>query len=613
MQNGSLTDGEGHVQDSEPVAIAHAFEPAGRPRFPPRCRKRRATVNSDPRFSQWHVLAKGPSGPVALLLIGLSLCFTLLNACKPMQVDDTAYHYYAVQIAEHPLDPYGFQIFWYDGIVPADEVLAPPVVPYWISLAVKIFGDEPFLWKLWQWPFALLFVVSVYVLARRFARGFEWGLLIYLLFSPTFLPSMNLMLDIPALALSLFALVVFIQACEGRSIGFALLAGVVAGLAMQTKYTAFLAPLSIVLYGFWFKRWKEAFVATALSILMFAGWEWLMALRYGKSHFLFHVHQSDATLWDRATLTFPLLGVLGATSPALALLGLHALNVRLRTLVITGSALLAGFLLVGTIPSPYRTIRWHLAGYSDQVRLEDGVFDSAGTLVLAVAAVILLRLCRLRSGWRRHLQAGRHTKEWFLLSWLAAEIGGYFTLSPFPAVRRTMGIVVVTTLLVGRLASLTCRARARRRLNWGIVLAGTLLGAVFYGIDVRDAYAQKQLVAKAAEFLNKKEGGTIWYVGHWGFQYYAERAGMRPVEPGVSRLRAGDWLVVPGETIHRQGMPLEEVPLRRIREFKVDDSVALRTVGCFYAGRVPLEYREGPRLTVAIYQVIHDCAPGASP
>jgi len=547
------------------------------------------------------------------LLIGLSLCFTVLNACKPMQIDDTAYHYYAVQIAAHPLDPYGFQIFWYDRVVPAEEVLAPPVVPYWISLAVKMFGDEPFLWKLWQWPFALLFVVSVYVLARRFARGFEWGLLIYLLFSPTFLPSLNLMLDIPALALSLFALVVFIQACEGRSIGYSLAAGVVAGLAMQTKYTAFLAPLSIVLYGFWFKRWKEALVAAALSILIFAGWEWLMALRYGSSHFLFHAHQSDATVWDKATLTFPLLGVLGATSPALALLGLHALNVRRRTLVKTASALLAGFFLVGTIPSPYRTIRWHLAGQSDQVRVEDVVFGGAGILVVAVAVVVLFRLCRLTGGWRRRLQAGRHIKEWFLLSWLAAEIGGYFALSPFPAVRRTMGILVVMTLLLGRLASLTCRASARKRLNWGIVLAGTFLGAVFYGIDMRDAYAQKQVVARAAEFLAKKDGGTIWYVGHWGFQYYAERAGMRPVEPGVSQLRAGDWLVVPGEMIHRQALPLEEIPLRKIREFKVDDPVALRTVGCFYAGRVPLEFREGPRVTVAIYQVISACTPGASP
>ena len=35
----------------------------------------------------------------------------------------------------------------------------------------------------------------------------------------------------------------------------------------------------------------------------------------------------------------------------------------------------------------------------------------------------------------------------FLLSWLLLEVVGYVALTPFPAVRRIMGVVVVTTLL----------------------------------------------------------------------------------------------------------------------------------------------------------------------
>ena len=88
-----------------------------------------------------------------------------------MTVDDTAYWYFARQAAADPTDPYGFKIHWYNVPQPANDILAPPVLPYWWSLALRLGLDEPWMWKLWMFPFALLFTVAVYVLARRFAGG----------------------------------------------------------------------------------------------------------------------------------------------------------------------------------------------------------------------------------------------------------------------------------------------------------------------------------------------------------------------------------------------------------------------------------------------------------
>src|SRR5947209_4569109 len=108
------------------------------------------------------VFPVSPSQPrTPLLLLLLTLGFTLLNCLKPLQVDDTAYSYYARHIAEHPLDPYGFEIFWYQSPSSANEVLAPPVLPYWWAAAIRLFGERPFLWKLWLLPFNLLFVFSL--------------------------------------------------------------------------------------------------------------------------------------------------------------------------------------------------------------------------------------------------------------------------------------------------------------------------------------------------------------------------------------------------------------------------------------------------------------------
>src|SRR5215470_12642993 len=83
--------------------------------------------------------------------------FTVLNAFKPLHIDDAAYYYYAAQMADQPLDPYGFDIFWYSEPQPANTVLAPPLLPYWWSLAIRLFGINLFLWKIWLFPFAWLF------------------------------------------------------------------------------------------------------------------------------------------------------------------------------------------------------------------------------------------------------------------------------------------------------------------------------------------------------------------------------------------------------------------------------------------------------------------------
>ena len=37
----------------------------------------------------------------------------------------------------------------------------------------------------------------------------------------------------------------------------------------------------------------------------------------------------------------------------------------------------------------------------------------------------------------------------------------------------------------------------------------------------------------------------MWYVGHWGFQYYMQQSGAKPIELADTRLQTGDIAVVP--------------------------------------------------------------------
>jgi len=193
----------------------------------------------------------------------------------------------------------------------------------------------------------------------------------------------------------------------------------------------------------------------------------------------------------------------------------------------------------------------------------------------------------------------------FLLTWLLLELVGYFVLSPFPAVRRVMGLVVVATLLLGRLASAVCRDPEARRLVRPVVIFGAGIGLLFYAVDLVDALAQAAVVERSAEYIRQhNEGkGRTWYVGHWGIQFYGERAGMQAVKPDLSVLQENDWLIVPDDRFEQQEIVLDPESAKKVARIDMRDRLPLRTVRCFYAGQVPMEHLDGPRIVITIYRI----------
>jgi hypothetical protein len=568
-------------------------------------------------------------------LLLLAALFTGLNALKPLQIDDAAYYYYADHIARRPLDPYGFQVFWYQAPEPAQDVLAPPVLPYWWAVAIRLFGVRPYLWKLWLLPFGILFVFSLDALFRRFARGEERPLVWMTVLSPAFLPSLNLMLDVPALALSLSAIAVFLRGSDRKSLWFAVAAGAIAGVAMETKYTGLLGPVIVLLYTAtvtvptvplsWrtaLARLRLGLAASAVAALLFVAWESFMTWRYGESHFLHEFRLGDqGYLQKLAWWSFPLLAIVGGVAPQVGMLGLVALGRRASAIVTAGAVVAAGYLAVALFSAeidlmPYAE-RLGL-GEVDLVccSLEQAIFTLFGAALVSIVAVIGWRLLRLQwTNLRQPRFWQMHRLDRFLVLWLALEVAGYFAMTPFGAVRRVMGIVVVGTLLVGRLLSLTRRSRRSTLIN-GVAASGIALGILFYAVDLREAWAWRAVVQQSAQFIGQHDPDPrIWYVGHWGFQFYAESAGMRPVVPAVhparELLRAGDWLVVPYPRLEQQTLVIDRQNVEPIAVLVIEDGIALRTVRCFYGTGtgVPLEHHHGPRASVTIYRVKRDFEP----
>jgi hypothetical protein len=523
-----------------------------------------------------------PSRRRLLSCVALAVLVTLLNCFKPLHIDDAAYYCYASQIAESPLTPYGFEILWGQQPCPANKVLAPPLLLYWWAAGVRLFGDSPFLWKLWLLPVALLLVGSLHTLLRRFARGLDGPLMWLIVLSPSLLPGFNLMLDVPALALELAALALFLRACDRDSVKTALLAGVVAGLAAQTKYTALVTPALFLLQALLSRQVRLGLAAAAPALLLFVGWEVFVALQHGQSHLLANTSDQYRPLWDKfGPLLRALLGFAGGLATATALLGLAALGLSRRGVVAVALVVLPACLLANVT-----------------------VYRLLGVLLCGTLAVVAWRLLKGGATHRRRV-------EWFLVLWLLAETASYFVLTPYPAARRVLGVIVAATVLAGRLASRTCRrAPDRAVLVHAATASGVVLGLILYAVDLCEATAAPRATAQVARRVeSERDDATVWYVGSWGLKFYAERAGMRPVLPNRSRLQAGDWLIVPATPMPRQRARLADAPLTLVDRVTADDALPLRTVGCYYGGNVPLERHRGPRLALKVYRVLADFTP----
>ncbi len=155
--------------------------------------------------------------------------------------------------------------------------------------------------------------------------------------SPAILPGQNFMLDVPALALGLAGLAVFVKGCDRGSLGLAIGAGLIAGVAINTKWTGLLAPAAIGLYGVTHRRVGLGVIAVAASAAVFGGWEAWLAHEYGRSHFLFHSERKGSPpLMDRINGARALVSILGGVAPGVLVTGLVGLGRPRSAAIVAG-------------------------------------------------------------------------------------------------------------------------------------------------------------------------------------------------------------------------------------------------------------------------------------
>jgi hypothetical protein len=478
------------------------------------------------------------------IIVAFSLIMSLAFCNKAFHIDDPLYLSIARQILAHPLHPFDGEINWQQITQPAWEVsISPPGYSYWLAAWMAIGVESEWGLHLAGSFWAVVLGLATYDWARRLG---DWALeaTLLVLSSPLVIAGQNLMLDVPMLALATAAIAVYHRASDQNSVGLAVLAGLLAGISVNVKYAGVVAIGVMAVDAILWRRGRLLIGAVVAITLLVAG-QMTLASRDGVPQLLFartwiaRLWPSDARdILHRVSTSLLYLG--GSAAWLLLLWGTWRRGAAWCLAVIAlcaAASLLAILDLRSLEPTASMMPLVHAC-----------IFAFNGTAIF----IALLLLCVQNAGngalrrWLLELRGGGLgspiRQGVILVVWTA----GFWYLGvlngPFVAPRALVPCLLSLALSVLAISPSPDQAgRTVIRSAVAITLAFGLLVGVG---DYRWAGIYRE---RASELVQKyrAHGGTLYFLGHWGWQHYAAEAGMIQFDPIRTRIRHGDTIIWP--------------------------------------------------------------------
>lgn len=490
---------------------------------------------------------KGLSPRTRTWLAFLWVLATVLNLGKPFHVDDIYYLEEAVWIADNPTRPMSGEMYW---ITDHPEPFhlsnnSPVLIPYLQAAVIAAVGVSPIALHALTALFAALAIVLFYALAERHARAHALVLTAVFVLSPSFISEQNIMLDVPLDASWLLFFLLFEDGSEDRHWWRA---ASVAAVAVMIKFTSFALLFFLVIEAARTRRWRGLY-ALAVPGAVLAAWSTWNYVEYGGIQILARPLEYGAPQVASGRLEVPGLryltmlgivagrGALWIVTLGGILTGYYALVPQLfsgastRRLAVFAAVAFAVCLPIGRYlvdVGPELFGAHQLEGEPLQHTALRGIFFFVG-LVFAVIAV-------------RRARRGDGQDVRFLI-WIGCALVFVVGLSPFVAARHVLVAFPAVLLLIARSESVQIAGRER----WMIGIAA-VIGVWLAISDHRIAAVYRDAADRLREEVaepTRERGGTTYFVGHWGWQYYGKEAGFTPYVPDEVVLLPGDVLIEP--------------------------------------------------------------------
>ena len=504
----------------------------------------------------------GQRYPRAILVV-VTLACLLPFADKALHIDDPLFVWAGRHMQSRWWDPFGFEVNWYGWAMPMHEVTKnPPLACAYIALITSLFGESEFALHIGFLFQAIAVVLGTYALGRRLCDHPMCAALAAL-FTPVFMISgTTLMCDMLMVAFWIWAVVFWMRGLEEKRPLLLVLGALLVGACSLTKYFGIaLIPLLLVysLVRNGRPGWWLFYFLIPLAIIGL--YEGAMHSLYG--HGLIrdafsYANQNEAR--GTGAIFFKAVTALAFTGGCYAIVLIFAPMVwRSKSWIAAGTTALfvlpVAWILAGTLT---------LAGGS-QARM--GITLLWTLLILGGLWVLALPFLE----WKRQRSAEAillllwiwGTFAFCILNWT---INGRSVLPMIPA---------VAILLLRRIKF--AKQSSPVRWHWFFGTAAILSLLVCYA-DYRLANSARAAVTEIQSKFGHTSA-TIWFQGHWGFQYYAQENGFRPFDLSRSETHRNDLMVLPFNNTNLKAIPENTVERIAIIEIPVTSWMATMNRG----------------------------------
>ncbi len=462
---------------------------------------------------------------------------------KPIQTDDALFVWAGQWIQMHPLNFYGEHVNWWYSTIPMWKANQnPPLMPYYLAGAATFLGWSDIALHIACMVLAFAAAAGIYQLAKMWC-GRPLLATIIAIFTPAFLvSSTTLMCDVLMLALWVWALVFWDRALTGASgRWFLVVAGVLAGLAMLSKYSAvFLMPLMGVLGIARTRKIGVWLLALLVPLAIMGAYEWITTRLYGQGLFSMagHYAQTHRFIFPGRWKAGIIIGLAFAGGSLLPVLFYAPLLWRWWAWLTGGIIIFGGVVGLfwlggdpGLIHPWFHPEVWTHWSFRLQVA------------ALAMAGVNILLLVGIEA-WQQRNAVCLTLVFWFggifffagVLNWT---INARSFLPAAPA---------IAILAVRRLD----RVRGKIKTPAWLLVPMAPAVAVTVLVSTADYQEAKSVQRGAEKFVADYQGPdhNLWFQGHGGFQYYLQKHGAQPIDVEKSVLKPGDYVAMKagGET-----------------------------------------------------------------
>lgn len=446
-------------------------------------------------------------------------------------MDDTGHIEIAKQIIENPLRPMSGYVNWENSAEPIHILNQPHLFFYLLAAYIYFIGESEIVLHLLMSLFSLLCILFFYFLATNLKLRNPVLWTGFLALGPGFIPSQNIMLDIPMLSFWLvFFWAILHPVPAGQGNRYYVYASLAAAAAILTKYLSLILLPILIVDILLKKRWNSIWVI-AIPVCSLVGWSLFNYWDYGGIHIL-ERKNFPFGFWTGVYNTINWIIALGAVGSFSILIIPNVFRMKIGKLIV-----IAGFLsvfIITLIRTPY-----FFSG------LEVGIlgaffFGNGLTLMLACIVYAYKRL------WKEKFEYNNDGRQLaILLLWMLGSMAFIILFTPFPAVRHVLVVIPAILLILG---TYTYKGVMNRLFYFAIVI--TIGSGVIIGLSDWE-YADIYRLEASRIKSQLKSASTVWFLGHWGWQWYAKKAGMKEYDPRRSHFTAGDYVILP-ELVRRQ-------------------------------------------------------------